>query len=77
MTEVSIFTTLIKMTHCSLCHYIPQLSDFATLTSIQLEDLLLQIVASHSDVVHCANRTVNLGGTVATVGFPDPSLQGF
>ena len=24
-----------------------------------------------------ASRTVNLGGTVATVGFPDPSLQGF
>jgi S1-C subfamily serine protease len=24
-----------------------------------------------------ASRTAHLGGTVATIGFPDPSLQGF
>jgi serine protease Do len=44
-------------------------------------DLILQICRAYgalfSPLPIAASRTAHLGGTVATIGFPDPSLQGF
>jgi len=38
---------------------------------------LLKTEGKFSSLPIAASRTAHLGGTVATVGFPDPSLQGF
>jgi S1-C subfamily serine protease len=38
---------------------------------------LLKTEGKFSSLPIAAGRTAHLGGTVATVGFPDPSLQGF
>ena len=38
---------------------------------------LLKAVGKFSPLPIAASRSAHLGGTVATIGFPDPSLQGF
>jgi serine protease Do len=38
---------------------------------------LLKAVGKFSPLLIAASRAAHLGGTVATIGFPDPSLQGF
>ena len=38
---------------------------------------LLKTAGKFSPLPIAASRSVHLGGTVATIGFPDPSLQGF
>jgi len=38
---------------------------------------LLKAVGKFSPLPIAASRSAPLGGTVATIGFPDPSLQGF
>src|SRR5665213_1808307 len=38
---------------------------------------LLRAVGKFSPLPIAASRSAHLGGTVATIGFPDPSLQGF
>ena len=38
---------------------------------------LLKAVGKFSSLPIAASRSAHLGGTVATIGFPDPSLQGF
>jgi S1-C subfamily serine protease len=38
---------------------------------------LLKAVGTFSSLPIAASRSAHLGGTVATIGFPDPSLQGF
>jgi S1-C subfamily serine protease len=38
---------------------------------------LLKAVGKFSPLPIAASRSAHLGGTVATIGFPDPTLQGF
>jgi len=38
---------------------------------------LLKADGKFSPLPIAASRSAHLGGTVATIGFPDPSLQGF
>ena len=42
-----------------------------------IDATLLKAVGAFKPLPIAASRTVKLGGTVATVGFPDIGLQGF
>jgi len=54
---------------------------FSLKTIVQVDaanDLaLLKAVGKFSPLPIAASRSAHLGGTMATIGFPDPSLQGF
>jgi len=44
---------------------------------LHLFDTDSKLVCAAAPLPIAASRTLNLGGTVATVGFPDIGLQGF